>query len=302
MSMLYDIRHATMCEYDAAVTSSRCTLRMLPRNDRGQKVIESALEVSPEPFEQIERADFFGNRVVSVRIETAHRELQVEAHARVAVDRPQPPAAALTPAWEAVQGQVPASTSLDPFSPVHFLFPSRFVPLHQSVTAYTRESFVPGRPVLEAGLDLIRRIKADFGYDPGSSEISTPLIEAFDARHGVCQDFAHIMIAGLRGIGLPAAYVSGYLRTLPPPGKPRLEGADATHAWVSLWCGSEFGWFDLDPTNAIAVVDDHIAVAVGRDYADVSPMDGVILGSGGQKLTIEVDVVPVPVAGLVAGK
>jgi transglutaminase-like putative cysteine protease len=164
------------------------------------------------------------------------------------------------------------------------------------VTKYVGQSFIPERPVLEAGLELINRINADFGYDPGASEVSTPLVEAFDARHGVCQDFAHIMISGLRGLGLPAAYVSGYLRTLPPPGMPRLQGADATHAWVSLWCGHEFGWIDLDPTNAVAVVDDHIAVAIGRDYADVSPVDGVILGSGRQKLSIEVDVVPIAVA------
>jgi transglutaminase-like putative cysteine protease len=296
MSMFYEIQHVTTCEYDATVTSSRCTLRMLPRNDRGQKAIQSGIIISPEPEEQREHLDFFGNRIVNIRIESSHRELQVGAHARVEVDRPNPPVAALTPNWEAVQEQAAASMSIDPLSPVHYIYPSRFVPLHATVTNYVRKSFIPERPVLEAGLELIKRIKADFGYDPGSSEVSTPLIEAFDARHGVCQDFAHIMIAGLRGLGLPTAYVSGYLRTLPPPGKPRLEGADATHAWVSLWCGPEFGWIDLDPTNAVAVVDDHIAVAIGRDYADVSPIDGVILGSGGQKLSIEVDVVPITVA------
>lgn len=296
MSMFYEIQHVTTCEYDAMVTTSRCTLRMLPRNDRGQKVIQSGLIISPEPAEEHEHFDFFGNRIANIRIESSHRELQVGAHARVEVDRLGPPVAALTPNWELVQAQAADSISLDPLSPVHYLFPSRFVPLHASVTDYVHKSFFPDRPVLEAGLELIQRIKADFGYDPGSSEVSTPLIEAFEARHGVCQDFAHIMISGLRGLGLSSAYVSGYLRTLPPPGQPRLEGADATHAWVSLWCGPEFGWIDLDPTNAVAVVNDHIAVAVGRDYADVSPIDGVILGSGGQKLSIEVDVVPIAVA------
>jgi transglutaminase-like putative cysteine protease len=137
------------------------------------------------------------------------------------------------------------------------------------------------------------RIKSDFRYDPTATAVSTPLTEAFTKRGGVCQDFAHIMIAGLRGLGIPARYVSGYIRTIPPPGKPRLEGADASHAWVSVWCGVEFGWLDLDPTNGIHVGNDHIVVAIGRDYADVSPIDGMIHGSGGQKLVVTVDVIPI---------
>ena len=149
--------------------------------------------------------------------------------------------------------------------------------------------------MLEAAAELMARIKADFKYDPEATAVSTPLREAFEKRGGVCQDFAHIMIAGLRGLGLPAFYVSGYIRTIPPPGKPRLEGADASHAWVSLWCGQEFGWRDLDPTNALFIGDDHIVVAIGRDYADVSPIDGVILASGAQKLSVRVDVIPVGV-------
>ena len=142
-----------------------------------------------------------------------------------------------------------------------------------------RRAFPPGRPILDGAADLMPRIRADFVYDPEATDVSTPLDEAFEKRHGVCQDFAHVMIAGLRGLGLPAAYVSGYLRTLPPPGKPRLEGADATHAWVSLWCGAELGWVGFDPTNALAGRRTTTSSsAVGRDYADVSPIDGIILG------------------------
>jgi transglutaminase-like putative cysteine protease len=146
--------------------------------------------------------------------------------------------------------------------------------------------------VVEAAAELMTRIRDDFKYDPKATAVSTPLSDAFDKRGGVCQDFAHIMIAGLRGLGLPAVYVSGYIRTLPPPGKPRLVGADASHAWVSLWCGDMFGWLDFDPTNAVLAGNDHIVIARGRDYADVSPIDGVILASGNQELSVSVDVAP----------
>ncbi|WP_304186456.1 transglutaminase family protein, partial [Phenylobacterium aquaticum] len=195
-------------------------------------------------------------------------------------------------AWEAVRTEAFASTSLDLASPVHFLYPTRMTALQPAITAFVAESFQPGRPVLEAAFDVARRIKAEFAYDPKSTEVSTPAIEAFTARHGVCQDFAHIMIAGLRGLGLPAAYVSGYLRTYAAPGKPRLEGADATHAWVSLWCGDATGWVGFDPTNALVVAEDHIVLAVGRDYADVAPIGGVVLGPGDQLIKVAVDVIP----------
>jgi transglutaminase-like putative cysteine protease len=138
-------------------------------------------------------------------------------------------------------------------------------------------------------VDLSRRIKRDFAYDPRATLVSTPLATAFARRRGVCQDFAHVMIAGLRGLGLPAAYVSGYIHTRPPPGGPKLQGADATHAWVSVWCGPGLGWIGLDPTNAVAAADQHVILATGRDYSDISPVDGVLLGSGSQRLSVEVD-------------
>jgi transglutaminase-like putative cysteine protease len=219
--------------------------------------------------------------------------LRIAALAQVDVERPQLPAPGLTPAWESVRREAAAAHTLDRNSPVHRLYPSRRVPLYAPATDYARESFPPGRPILEGAVDLMTRIKADFAYDPTATAVSTPLAEAFTKRGGVCQDFAHIMIAGLRGLGLPAGYVSGYIRTIPPPGQKRLEGADSSHAWVSVWCGLEFGWLDLDPTNAIMVGDDHIVIATGRDYADVSPIDGVFTGSGNHKLTVSVDVVPV---------
>jgi transglutaminase-like putative cysteine protease len=185
-----------------------------------------------------------------------------------------------------------AAAMTDATSPSHYLYPSRLVTPLEPLTRYAKASFAPQRPVLEGARELMGRIKREFAYEPKSTAVSTPLLEAFERRAGVCQDFAHIMIAGLRGIGLPVAYVSGYIRTVPPPGKPRLEGADATHAWVSLWGGRQLGWVDLDPTNNMMVGNDHIVLAVGRDYSDVSPIDGIIVGSGGQELDVKVDVTP----------
>ena len=176
--------------------------------------------------------------------------------------------------------------------PASFLYPTRRTPVIAAITDYARTSFRAGRPIIEAAAEVMSRMHKDFVYDPEATDVSTPAAEAFTARHGVCQDFAHIMISGLRGLGLPAAYVSGYLRTRPPPGRPRLEGADATHAWVSLWCGEASGWVGFDPTNAILVQNDHIVLAIGRDYADVAPIDGIILAPGKQTLKVEVDVAP----------
>jgi transglutaminase-like putative cysteine protease len=291
--VIYDIRHVTTYRYETPVAATRCTLRLLPRSDPGQTVNDSMLDVTPPPADMVERRDFFGNRVVTLRIAAAYRELRIAALAQVTVERPQLPAPGLTPAWESVRREAAAADTLDRHSPVYHLYPSRRVPLYAPATDYARASFSPGRPVLEGAADLMTRIKADFAYDPAATAVSTPLAEAFAKRSGVCQDFAHIMIAGLRGLGLPAGYVSGYIRTIPPPGQKRLEGADSSHAWVSVWCGLEFGWLDLDPTNAIMVGDDHIVIAIGRDYADVSPIDGVFSGSGNRKLSVSVDVVPV---------
>ena len=184
------------------------------------------------------------------------------------------------------------TSTLGPEGPAAYLYPTRRTPNVAAISAYARASFPPGRPIMEAAADLMTRIRDDFTYDPEATDVSTPVLEAFEARHGVCQDFAHIMIVGLRGLGLPAAYVSGYLRTIPPPGQPRLQGADATHAWVSLWCGEGRGWIGFDPTNAILVENDHIILVMGRDYSDVAPIDGIILAPGIQTLTVEVDVVP----------
>lgn len=288
--MIYDIAHLTTYKYDAPVASARCAMRLLPRNDHGQKVLSSQIELSPAAEIIKDQIDFYGNRICEARILKPHMTLQIALAARVQVERAPPPAPALTPAWEIVMRTANATNSLAASSPAHYIYPSRLVPLFDAATDYARESFPPGRPILEGAVEVTRRIHADFAYDPDATHIATPIAQAFERRRGVCQDFAHIMIAALRGLGLAASYVSGYLRTIPAPGQARLEGADSTHAWVSVWCGPEFGWLDLDPTNAMTVGDDHVVIAIGCDYADVSPIDGVILAAGKQDLDVSVDV------------
>lgn len=290
--MIYDIHHVTTYEYGSAVTYSHCSLRLLPKDGPGQRVLSDKLLIDPAPKLIGERLSFFGNRVSTLTIETAHRRLTVETEATVEIDRPAPPDPATTTPWEEVREEAYGSRSLTNDSPTHFLHPSRFVPLYRPATDYAAQSFAAGRPILEAACDLMKRIRKDFKYDPKATVTSTPLSVAFEKRRGVCQDYAHIMIAGLRGIGLPAGYVSGYIRTIAPPGKARLEGADAMHAWVSLWCGLEHGWSDVDPTNDMMIGNDHIVLAKGRDYADISPVAGIVLGSGDQAIEVKVDVVP----------
>ena len=205
--MIYDLRHVTTYAYSRPVPFARCILRLQPRNDGGQSVQSSELVVTPRPAERDDGICFFGNRMTTLTIAKPHRELKIEMRARVEVRRPQAPFPALTRSWEEVGEQALASASLAPDSPAHHLYPSRLVPPVAAVTDYARNSFPQRRPVIEGATELMARIKTDFTYDPEATEVSTPLEEAFRQRHGVCQDFAHVMIAGLRGLGLPAAYV-----------------------------------------------------------------------------------------------
>jgi transglutaminase-like putative cysteine protease len=288
--VIYDIRHVTTYAYESPVSFARCSLRLEPRSGDGQQLVSHSVDIRPKPAERTVRHDFFGTQTESVLIETPHRHLRIDSRSRISVSRRAPERTAPSLEWEGVRDVAFESTSLGPLSPINYIFASPLVPVQRPVTAYASASFPPAGGILAGAVDLMHRIRTEFKYDPKATVISTPLTEVFEKRHGVCQDFAHVMIAGLRGLGLPAAYVSGYLRTIPPPGKPRLQGADATHAWVSLWCGEEMGWIGFDPTNDILVENDHIILAVGRDFSDVSPVDGIIVGSRKQKLGVAVDV------------
>jgi transglutaminase-like putative cysteine protease len=289
--MIYDVRQTTTCSYATPVARARHVLRLTPVSRDGERVHVAALQILPEPAQRREGQDFFGNRLTWIEVDTPHKTLTVKLSARVAIDaEPVPPE---TPAWEAVREEAFGTIDIDPMSPAHFLFPSRMVSLDPEIRDYVRQSCSPGRPLLEAAIELIGRMKADIVYEIGATTVTTTPPMSFALRRGVCQDFAHIMISGLRGIGLPAAYVSGYLRTAPRTDATRLQGADAMHAWVLLWCGSAAGWIGLDPTNAVLALEDHVMLAIGRDYTDVAPMDGVILGSGGQRIDVSVNVTPV---------
>jgi transglutaminase-like putative cysteine protease len=290
--VIYNLRHRTTYDYESAVTYARCVLRLTPRTSASQTVLKSSVLVTPKPATTLERLGAFGERTLTVVIDKPHRALVIDAKARVDVHGPPVTDPGAGPSWEQVRASSYQTSGLGPDSPAAYLYPTRRTPIVGAITDYARRSFPPGRPIVEAAAELMTRMRQDFTYDPEATEVSTPAAEAFEARHGVCQDFAHIMISGLKGLGLPAAYVSGYLRTIPPPGQPRLAGADATHAWVSLWCGEARGWIGLDPTNAIFAENDHIVLAVGRDYSDVAPIDGIILAPGVQTLKVEVDVIP----------
>ena len=291
--MIYDVRQTTTCAYASPVAHARHVLRLTPIHRSGQRVQVAALQIMPEPRHRREGQDFFGNRLTWIEIAEPHETLTVKLTARVAVDPLVAPPGPATPAWEAVREETFATSDIGPLSPAHFLFPSRMVSLDPEIRDYARESFTPGRPVLEAAIELMNRLKADIAYEIGATTVTTTPPMSFALRRGVCQDFAHIMISGLRGIGLSAVYVSGYLRTAPQTDATRLQGADAMHAWVLLWCGSQTGWIGLDPTNAVLAADDHVVLALGRDYTDVAPMDGVIVGSGGQRIDVSVNVTPV---------
>lgn len=289
--MIYSVRHRTTYSYDADVAFARCVLRLTPASGAGQTVLEAGLRVTPEPARRSSRIGPFGETATTIVVETTHRDLVIEARSRVDVH---PPATGLDfgAPWECVRDWAVEAADLGPEGPAAYLFPTPRTPLSAIITGYARESFAPGREIVEAATDFMRRMARDFTFDAEATDVSTSPETAFSARRGVCQDFAQIMLCGLRGLGLSARYVSGYLRTIPPPGQPRLEGADATHAWVSVWCGPDIGWRGFDPTNGVPALEDHILLAVGRDYADVAPIDGVILSPGGQSLRVEVDVIP----------
>lgn len=290
--MRYDVRMKISYIYFGSASSGRHLLRMAPVTVPGeQTVISSTLSVDPVPEEWQGRVDFFQNPVVEVAYRKAVRNTVFRLDARVE-RHVLPPAFDISPVPGDLGQEVAAWRGLDPLSPHHFLAPTARVPIRPEMTAYGREMTAGARSTWDAVRMLGEAIHRDWTYDPDATTVDTPAEEAFACRHGVCQDFTHIMTACLRGLGIPAGYVSGFLRTRPPPGKPRLEGADAMHAWVRAWCGFEMGWVEYDPTNAMAVGLDHVVIARGRDYSDVAPITGVMWTAGGQSTDQAVDMIP----------
>jgi transglutaminase-like putative cysteine protease len=288
--MLYDVRLELAYKYDAPVHGGRHLVRIVPATVPGvQRLVASSFAVEPRPERETSFTDFFGNSATSIQFTQPHERLAIRLAARVLVEDTQPPVD-LSPTREALADEIARHWSVQPDSPHHFLAASPRVRSEAAITQYAAEVTQGCTSVLDIARTLCMAIHRDFTYDPKATDVETKPAEAFALRKGVCQDFAHVMIAALRGVGIPAAYVSGFLRTNPPPGKPRLEGADAMHAWVRVWCGQLTGWVEFDPTNAMLAGPDHISIGHGRDYADISPIMGVLKTSGSHKATQSVDV------------
>lgn len=294
--MLYDIGLRITYAYQTPAAGGRHVLCMTPASLDDQRPITSLLDVTPAPDERIARTDFFGNTVVEVAFRAPHEKIEFRLRARVERTAPAPGEDVSTP-LAALPDALAVNRSLAADSPHHFLADSPRVRAAEEFRTYALEQIAPdAMTTLQAVEAIGRAIDRDMVFEPGSTQVDTPPEEAFARGRGVCQDFTHIMIACLRSIGVPAAYVSGFLRTLPPKGQPRLEGADAMHAWVRAWCGPGAGWVDYDPTNGVRVGDQHIVVARGRDYADVAPVRGVVRTSGAQTSSQAVDVAPLGVS------
>ncbi len=288
--MMFDVSHKTLYRYASPVIQSQHLIHMSPRAVARQSVRHHSLIVEPAPLMRHDGFDAFGNPVVILDLEVAHRELVL--HARSSVETQPPPSIdlAATSPWDNLDEAPLTPRARIDLDVIQYRCASRLTTASVEIAEYAEASFLPGRPVLDATFDLTRRIYDDFTFDATATDVSTPISQVFRQRRGVCQDFAHLALACLRGLRVPARYVSGYILTRPPPGQPRLEGADASHAWISVW-SPEAGWVDFDPTNGLIVKEEHITIAHGRDYDDVSPISGVLLGGGEHTVSVGVDVV-----------
>jgi transglutaminase-like putative cysteine protease len=290
MTMLYAVTHTTTYHYTEPVSLCHNLIHLRPRSAPRQTCHHSHLMVQPEPRAVQHQHDYFGNPIALFTIQEPHKKLQITVKHRIEVTAARPIQLNGTPAWEIVRDAVRADPAL--LEAQAYTYDSLYVQRNGELAHYAAPSFAPGRPIGEAMMDLTQRIHREFRYDAKATTLATPLAEVLAHRHGVCQDFAHLTIGCLRSLGLAARYVSGYLQTRVPAGRERLVGADASHAWVSVFCPGS-GWIDFDPTNNMMPSIEHITIAWGRDYDDISPIKGVILGGGTHTMAIAVDVVQV---------
>lgn len=286
---MFQVTHRTSYKYDDPVTIGNHMACLKPRSLPHQRLRSFRLAVYPEPSSFVERVDYFGNTLHIFSVQDQHKELIVETHSEVDVDSKESESSDDFLPWEEAVDRLDDDRNSETLDAHQFRFESPRIRPSRILAEYALQSFTPLRPLRDALIDLTSRIHRDFRFRPNATSVSTTVEEVFEKRCGVCQDFAHLQIACLRSLRLAARYVSGYLRTNPPPGMPRLVGADASHAWVSAYIPGS-GWLDLDPTNDLVVGNNHITVAWGRDYSDVSPLRGLILGGGVQALQVAVDV------------
>jgi transglutaminase-like putative cysteine protease len=288
--MLLNVVHETRYAYAPAVKTARHMAHLRPAHNARQQLLSHELAIDPQPLQHSEAVDVWGNTRTFFSLTLEHEELKVMARSVVATMAP--PAVLDKMTWEEARERMRyhRGASYDPAA--EFMFASPYVPRHAEFAAYAMPSFTPQRPLVEAARDLMARIHADFEYETEATDVSTPALDALHLRQGVCQDFAHVMLACLRSLGLAARYVSGYLLTEPPPGQARLVGSDASHAWVSVYVPGRGEWLDLDPTNKRVPGEDYVVLAIGRDYSDVSPIRGVIHGGANHQLRVAVTVSP----------
>ncbi|ODA29151.1 transglutaminase family protein [Planctopirus hydrillae] len=289
--MEYRITHTTDYRYTDPVAVCHNVVHLAPRNMLTQRCFDHRVIVRPKPAAIVRRTDFFGNVEHYFAIQRPHRRLMVKSISHIEVIVKPPVIPSLSPSWEHMVQRLCRADGHDCLDAMQFCIDSPSIHSFPALREYAALSFSPGKPIVSAVLDLTARIFHDFKYDPTATTVNSPLEEVLESRRGVCQDFAHLQIGCLRSLGLAARYVSGYIRTMPPPGKPRLIGADASHAWLSVFCG-EMGWIDFDPTNNTMASDQHITTAWGRDYTDVCPIKGVFIGGGQHTMAISVDVMP----------
>jgi transglutaminase-like putative cysteine protease len=296
--MNFEISHRTIYRYSAPVSQSHHLLHLAPRPHSRQTVLRHSLLIDPAPASKTDLTDDFGNPASIITIEQDHSELVIHSRAQVEVQAQQPVEPKRTASWNDVAAQLRANRGPETFEAIQYSCPSRYIRPSRDIYRFARPSFPDGRPIVEAVLDLTARIFREFTYQSGATDVATSAEEVLRIKRGVCQDFAHLEIACLRTLGLAARYVSGYLLTHPPAGQQKLVGADASHAWISAWA-PETGWVDFDPTNNVMPKADHITLAFGRDFQDVSPVSGVLLGGGDHEVDVSVDVNPTttPAAG-----
>ncbi len=283
------IFHKTAYLYSEPASLSQNELFLQPRETATQRVVESRLTIAPEPQYLHRRTDYFGNTAQVFMVQQTHTELTVAATSLVETAPPVYPPPDDTPPWEEAARRLARHEHAAELEACRFVFESPLITVTPGAKAYARPSFPPGTPVLAGAVDLMQRIYTEFSYDKSATTVGTSVDQVLSHRKGVCEDFAHMAISCLRSLGLSARYVSGYLKTVPPPGAPKLIGADASHAWISLFV-PEAGWVDLDPTNNLIPADTHITLAWGRDYGDVTPVKGVVMGGGAHTLSVVVDV------------
>lgn len=286
--MRYSVRHISKLAYAAPIANAQFNLRLVPRLWPNQRMVEQGLTLNPEPALRREVLGPYWVNTNQIGFEAPLKTFEITS--RFTIDVAPLPAPRSGPPVAQVRAEALEERDLSDLSPAPYLFGSRIAGLDETIANWGAAHFAPEADILSAARALMHALFSEFTFQPGSTSTNTPPVDAFSARSGVCQDFTHVMIIALRAAGIPAAYVSGYLLTLPPPGKPKLVGADAMHAWVNVWCGRELGWVGLDPTNDKLAGEDHIAIGMGRDYADVSPVNGTFIGSAPQSLKTGVDV------------